>query len=123
MTLQQAQHIWTGKKDHSLYNLLKAINTKHNNQINPDSIPFLVSHSNIRRFNKLRLDTTALRNTLKQLRDFKENQLKADQIKSYEELRCTNFAEQKAAFISSALNRTKRCIVLNRAMFVNATSD
>src|SRR3954467_14618284 len=61
--------------------------------------------------------------TIKQLRDFKESQLKAVQIHSYEELRCTNFAEQKAAFISSALNRTKRCIVLDRAMSTNANED
>src|SRR3954449_6786020 len=102
--------------DMSYYNLLKSINKNHKNLIDPDSIPFIVSRSNIKQFGDLRTKTAALRNTLKQLRDFKENQLKAARIRSYEEIRCTNFAEHKAAFISSALNRTKRCIVLDRAM-------
>src|SRR3954452_14421457 len=109
--------------DLSFYNLLKSINKHHNNQIDPDTIPFLISHSNTKKFSELRLKIAALRNTIKQLRDFKENQIKAARIRSYEELRCTNFAEQKAAFISSALNRSKRCIVLDRAMSINANGD
>src|SRR5207237_7523534 len=43
--------------------------------------------------------------------------------KYFEELRCTNFAEHKAAFIASALNRSKRSIILDRAMYVNGNNN
>src|SRR3954471_7219023 len=37
-------------------------------------------------------------------------------VKLYANTRCTNFAENKAAFIASSLSRTRRSIVLDRVM-------
>src|SRR5688572_14440144 len=54
-------------------------------------------------------------------RSLLEDQHKAAMIKSYADARCTNFAENKAAFIASSLSRTRRCIVLNRVMHTDST--
>ena len=70
-------------------------------------------------FQSLRLKVASLRNTLRLQRNIIEQQLKESLIKQYEEQRCSNFAVDKAAFIASSLNRTKRSIVLDRAMSIN----
>ena len=44
-------------------------------------------------------------------------------VKAYADARCTNFAKNKAAFIASSLNKTKRCIVLNRVMSLNSSGQ
>src|SRR3954467_550418 len=37
-------------------------------------------------------------------------------VKSYANIRCTNFTENKAAFIASSLSRIRRSIILDRVM-------
>ena len=74
---------------------------------------------NRKEFQSLRLRVASLRNTLRQQRYIIEQQLKESLIKQFEDYRCSNFAVDKAAFITSSLNRTKRSIVLDRAMSVN----
>src|SRR5436305_2223386 len=44
-------------------------------------------------------------------------------VKVYTDARCTNFAKNKAAFIASSLNKTRRCIVLNRVMSFNSSGQ
>src|SRR5579871_828880 len=59
---------------------------------------------------------SSLRSLVRQRCDLMESQARSDRIKFFEELRCDNFLHNKTAFISSSLGRSKRCIVLNRAM-------
>src|SRR5581483_1485018 len=49
-----------------------------------------------------------------------ESQKKRHRIEFFESLRCNNFATMKSAFIASALSRTKRSIVLDRAMHTDS---
>jgi hypothetical protein len=119
MPIHKAQKLWTGNRDLSFRSLLFNINKKHNHLIPTDSIPIMINHSNLSDFKILRTKVAALRNTIKKLRDFKESQLKATRIRSYKQIRCSNFANHKATFISSALNRSKRAIILDRAMITN----
>src|SRR5438309_9024475 len=86
-------------------------------------ISFIIRNHNDSRFSKLRVYIAALRNSLRAIRIIKENSIKSERIKYYEDLRCTNFAEHKAAFIASALNRSKRSIILDRAMHVNDNNE
>jgi hypothetical protein len=119
MPIHKAQKLWTNNRDLSFCSLLFNINKKHNHLIPIDSIPTMINHSNLSDFKILRTKVAALRNTIKKLRDFKESQLMAARIHSYEQIRCSNFADHKATFISSTLNRSKRAIILDRAMITN----
>jgi len=112
----QAQ--WT-KKDSGFRDELISINTSYQTRIKPEDIPKDITKFKDSHFSKLKIYVAALRNTLQAVRITKENIIKTERIKFYENLRCTNFAEHKAAFIASALNRSKRCIVLDRAMGLN----
>src|SRR5436305_6905008 len=44
-------------------------------------------------------------------------------VKMYADTRCTNIAKNKAAFIAFSLNKTRRCIVLNRVMSFNSSGQ
>src|SRR2546421_1577181 len=44
-------------------------------------------------------------------------------VKAYADARCINFAKNKAAFIASFLNKTRRCIVLDRVMSLNSSGQ
>src|SRR5919206_2671319 len=46
-----------------------------------------------------------------------------ERIKEYENLRCTNYAKDKSKFIASALSRSRRAIILDRAMIKNSDND
>src|SRR5256714_2099523 len=61
---------------------------------------------------KLHLQPTAL-----------EDAHKTKLIAEYEESRCADYAVNKAAFITSSLNKSKRSIILNRAMNVNNNNE
>ena len=115
------QSQWTKKEGYR--DKLLSINEIYQNRINVDNIPFIIRNHNDSRFSKLRVYIAALRNSLRAIRTVKENNIKAERIKYYEDLRCINFAEHKAAFIASALNRSKRSIILDRAMHVNDNND
>src|SRR5207237_3729526 len=99
------------------------INAIYQNRIKIDCISHIIKNYNDSRFSKLRVFVAALRNSLRAFRITKENNNKTERIKYFEELRCTNFAKHKAAFIASALNRSKRSIILDRAMYVDKNDN
>ena len=84
--------------------------------IDTDRIPTTVSNSSLRKFKELLPSIAALRNIVRAKRALKEQSHSNEMIQHYEDLRCKNYATNKAAFISSSLNRSKRSIVLDRAM-------
>src|SRR6185295_18263361 len=98
-------------------------NSTHNNLIDPNSIPITIHDRKSKVIKDLYKHVASLCNTLRNLCEIKENFVKAARIKEFENLRCINFAEHKAAFISSSLGRSKRCIVLDKAMGLNAQGD
>ena len=57
-----------------------------------------------------------LQNILRSLRVEKESRIQRQRIELFEQIRCENFLAKKSSFIASALNRSKRSIVLDRAM-------
>ena len=52
-----------------------------------------------------------------------EDAHKTKLIAEYEESRCADYAVNKAAFIASSLNKSKRSIILDRAMDVNNNNE
>ena len=60
-----------------------------------------------------------MRNTICQARSVIQDRFNKDLITHYEALRCDNFATNKAAFISSALNRTRHSIYLDHVMTID----
>src|SRR3954452_16411280 len=58
----------------------------------------------------------ALRNLIRAQRSLLETSYNNELIKEYEKTRCANYAADKAAFITLSLNKSKRSIVLDRAM-------
>src|SRR5215468_6888461 len=80
------------------------------------NVPHDIQESARPAFNYLLKSVAVLRNIIRSCRSDREVQLTRQQIEYYENLRCDNFATDKKAFISSALNRSKRSIILDRAM-------
>src|ERR1043166_7616106 len=117
--LHKLQNVWYNHSQSNLRESLIKINTHYKHLIAPASIPLFLNSRNRKEFQSLRLKVDSLRNTLRQQRYIIEQQLKKSLIKQFENYRCSNFAVDKAAFIASSLNRTKRSIVLDRAMSVN----
>src|SRR5581483_3544920 len=111
------QSKWTGKDNYR--DELIQINSIYQNRININDIPIRIKNHNDPAIAKLRVFVAALRNSLRAIRIVKENNNKAERIKYYEDLCCINFAEHKAAFIALALNKSKRSIILDRAMCVD----
>src|SRR5947209_10108690 len=111
-----AQHMWFKDSSPCLYNSLTTVNRNHKNLIDPASIPSILPSFGHTTIKDLYKHVAALRNTLRQLRDALESSDTKQRIEHFESLRCTNFASFKSSFIASALSRSKRCIVLDRAM-------
>src|SRR4051794_11899152 len=44
-------------------------------------------------------------------------------VKAYTDIRCTNFAKNKVAFIASSFNKIRKCIVLDRVMSLDSTDQ
>jgi hypothetical protein len=74
-------------------------------------------------FNNIYLQAIEIRKSLLTERILLEKAYTNQLIKDYENTRCENYASNKAAFISSALNRTKHSIVLDRAMISLPNGD
>src|SRR3989440_4618957 len=87
--------------------------------IDTTTIPTVISNNTLPRFNTFRAEVAALRNLVRVQRMTIEDAHKAKLIAEYEESRCADYAVNKAAFIASSLNKSKRSIVLDRAMNVN----
>src|SRR2546421_12963350 len=83
------------------------------------TIPTVISNNTIPRFRTFRAEVAALRNLVQLQRTALEDAHRTKLIAEYEESRCADYAVNKAAFIASSLNKSKRSIVLDRAMNVN----
>src|SRR3954463_2451986 len=86
-------------------------------------MPFLLTNRNRTSFESLLLKINSLRKLSKAKRSLLEAQHKEQIVKAYANARCTNFAENKATFIASSLNRTRRCIVLDRVMSLDPSGQ
>src|SRR3954464_955725 len=91
--------------------------------IDNTNIPIVISHNTLLRFTTFRAEVAALRNLVQIQRTLLETSYNKSLIKEYKDNRCANYAVNKVTFIASSLNRSKRAIVLNRAMFTNANNE
>src|SRR4051794_32125659 len=91
--------------------------------IDNTDIPIVISHNMLPWFTTFRAKVAALRNLVRIQRTLLETSYNESLIKEYEDNRCANYAVNKATFIASSLNRSKRAIVLDRAMFTNANNE
>src|SRR3989440_1738393 len=87
------------------------------------TIPTVISNNTIPRFRTFRAEVAALRNLVQLQRTALEDAHRTKLIAEYEESRCADYAVNKAAFIASSLNKSKRSIILNRAMNVNNNNE
>src|SRR5438270_5920287 len=91
--------------------------------IDPADVPLDVNNSTLSQFKLFRAKVAVLRNLIRNKRSLLEKERTDRLIKEFEDDRCANFAANKAAFIASSLNRSKRCIVLDRAMSTNHNQE
>src|SRR3954451_1207580 len=120
----QLQHIWSGRTSKpSLSELYKDITMEFPFHIDNINIPIVISNNTLPHFVTFKAEVTALRNLVRVQRTLLETSYNESLIKEYEDNRCANYAVNKAAFIASSLNRSKRAIVLDRAMHTNANNE
>jgi Reverse transcriptase (RNA-dependent DNA polymerase) len=118
------QHVWSERsRSQCLRNTLLDIITFFKFHIDTDDIPLLVTNNNLPKFKLLLAKVAALRNIIRANRAVLESAHANDMIRLYEDNRCTNYADNKSAFINSSLNRSKRSIVLDRAMYTNGNQE
>src|SRR3954452_22245723 len=91
--------------------------------INSASIPTVISNNTLPRFKTFHAEVAALRNLVRLQRTALEDAHKTKLIAEYEESRCADYAVNKATFIASSLNKSKRSIILDRAMNVNNNNE
>src|SRR5436305_6981167 len=91
--------------------------------INNTNIPIIINNNTLLQFITFRAEVVALRNLVQIQRILLEISYNELLIKEYEDNRCANYAVNKATFITSSLNRSKRAIILNRAMYTNANNE
>jgi hypothetical protein len=112
---QALQAKWKGKQQ-CLKQTLSDIIKIYPTTISPIHIPDTIKQSNTKSFYNLRIKVAALRNTVKAHRDCLEKVHRDQRIKEFESIRCSNYADNKSAFIASSLNKSKRSIILDKAM-------
>src|SRR3954454_23107923 len=123
-TIAQHQRIWLGNsKKLGLINMYKDITMEFPFHIDNDEIPTIISTNTLPSFKVFRLKVAALRNLVRMQRSFLETSYNNELIKEYEKTRCANYVADKAAFIASSLNKSKRSIVLDRAMNTHNTNE
>ena len=123
-SLAKLQHQWSGcSKGTSLREIFLDITTYLLFHINFIEVPLVINNNTISLFKDFRSKVAALRNLLRNKRTLIEEERTKYLIQEYEDQRCANYAVDKAAFIASSLNRTKRCIVLDRAMTTNQVNE
>src|SRR5436305_10162356 len=91
--------------------------------IDSTTIPTVISNNTLPRFRTFRAEVAALRNLVQLQRTALEDAHKTRLIAEYEESRCADYAINKAAFIASSLNKSKRSVILNRAMNTNNNNE
>ena len=82
-----------------------------------------MTYRNRSSFENLLIKINSLQKLSKVKRSLLEAQHKEKMIKAYADARCTNFAKNKATFIASSLNKTRRCIVLDRVMSLDSSGQ
>ncbi|HVI21775.1 MAG TPA: reverse transcriptase family protein, partial [Bacillus sp. (in: firmicutes)] len=116
---KQLQYLWTDKKPACRRSCLIEINSQYAGTVghfDPLEVPYLLAGNTRTQLKDLLENINSLRKLSRTKRSLLEAQHKEEMIKSYANTRCTNFAENKAAFIASSLSRTRRSIVLDRVM-------
>jgi hypothetical protein len=124
-SLAKLQYEWFDKSEGNFKSLL--VNTLKDlkryegidSDIDFDAIPSFISLNSVdikKKFADFLTTITTVRNTLAAKLKFNDQRLVHENIARFERFRCSNYAENKAAFIASSLNRTKRSIVLDRAL-------
>ena len=91
--------------------------------IDSATIPTVISNNTLPRLKTFRAEVAALRNLIQLQRIALEDAHKTKLIAEYEESRCANYTVNKAAFIASSLNKSKRSIILDRAMNINNNNE
>src|SRR5256714_1435555 len=91
--------------------------------IDSATIPTVISNNTLPCLKTFRAEVAALRNLIRLQRIALEDAHKTKLIAEYEESRCADYAVNKAAFIASSLNKSKRSIILDRAMNVNNNKE
>jgi len=112
---ENAQRTWAFSKKRTKQQVVE-INSHHGLTLDPDDILTILPFSCRSRFFMLLQNIGLLRNTVKSKRMLLEKAHQTQMIKAYTDLRCQNFATNKAAFIASSLSSTKRSITLDRVM-------
>src|SRR4051794_1226667 len=87
--------------------------------INSVTVPTVISNNILSRFRTFCAEVAALRNLVQLQRTALEDAHKTKLIAEYKESRCADYTVNKAAFIASSLNKSKRSIILDRVMNVN----
>ena len=124
--INQLQYQWTYKKPASKRTCLLEINSQYVNtdsHLNSLEVLFLMTYHNRSSFENLLIKINSLRKLLKAKHSLLEAQHKEKMVKAYADARCTNFAKNKAAFITFSLNKTQRCIVLDQVMSLDSTGQ
>src|SRR5215212_8280948 len=118
------QHQWSGRsKGTSLREIFLDITTYLSFYVDSTEVPLVISNNTISLFKVFRLKVAALRNLLRTKRILIEEERTKHLIQEFEDQRCANYAVDRAAFIASSLSRTKRCIVLDRAMTISKDNE
>jgi hypothetical protein len=113
------QSLWTKLDTHSQRSPrdeIIRINKWHDFPVDQDSFSFFIPFGNYDRLGYFYKQFTLLRNALQRIMKVIERDHNKSLIKNYVNSRCTNFASNKADFISSSLSRTRRSIVLDRVL-------
>src|SRR5436305_3795234 len=87
------------------------------------TIPNVISNNTLPRLKTFRAEVAALRNLIRLQRTALEDAHKTKLIAEYEESRCADYTVNKVAFIVSSLSKSKRSIILDRAMNVNNNNE
>jgi hypothetical protein len=120
--IHRLQYEWSGKDVPNGKSTFLDLCRRFNASIDPNfNFDKVVLHTPA--FNNIYLQAIEFRKALLLERIFLEKQHTNQIIKEYENTRCENYASNKAAFISSALNRTKCSIVLDRAVILLPNGD
>jgi len=113
---QAIQNRWNGPVKSFRSELLEILYKYTPNGQTIPEIPTNVSINNRNAFITLKTTVAVFRNIIRKQRDSHTQLITRKLITQFENRRCDNFEFRKSDFITSALNRSKRSIVLDRAM-------
>src|SRR3954452_16032674 len=91
--------------------------------INSATIPIIISNNTLPHLKAFYAEVAALRNLVRLQRTTLKDAHKTKLIAEYKESRYADYAVNKATFIASSLNKSKRSIILDRAMNINNNNE